>query len=316
MTENNRHRVLISDAISEFGIEVLRKSERVDLLPDITHQDLLSKIGAYDALIVRSRTKVTSEVVEAGVRLRVIGRAGVGVDNVDLDACRSQGIIVVNSPMAAGIAVAELTLGLILSLARCIPYADSKMKDGQWPKQEIKGVELHGKVLGLIAVGRIGTEVARRAAALEMRVIAYDPYLSDTEMQARGVEPANLNQVLHQSDYISIHVPLTSETRHMIGEDAFMAMKDGVRLVCAARGGVIDERALLSALEDGKVAGAALDVFEIEPPGESRLVGHPNVIATPHIGAQTREGQLRAGVGVSEEVVAALRKAPLRWRVV
>lgn len=316
MTVENAHTILIADPIDESGIEVLRVSAQVDVMEAITREELLSKIGAYDAIIVRGRTKVTDEVVQAGSQLRVVGRAGVGVDNVDLDACRRHGVTVVNSPLGAGIAVAELTLALMLGLARRVPYADMEMKRGQWSKNEIKGIELHGNILGLIAVGRIGSEVAHRATSLGMQVIGYDPRKSEHEMRARGVELATLEQVLRDSDYISIHTPLTDETRHMIGRDSIALMKDGVRIVCAARGGVIDEQALFDGLQSGKVAGAALDVFEIEPPGLSALVRHPNVIATPHIGSQTREAQVRSGIDIALEVLAALCGEDLRWRVV
>lgn len=316
MRENTCYCVLVSDAISEAGIEVLRDAARVDVMLEMTPDKLLSTVGAYDALVVRGRTRVTDAVVQAGSRLRVVGRAGVGVDNIDLDACRRKGVMVVNSPLAAGVAVAELTLALILGLARRVPYADSEMKQGQWPKNEIEGVELNGKVLGLIGVGRIGSLVARHAASMGMHVIASDRSISEHEMRALGAEHASLQHVLRDSDYISIHTPLMEETHHMIDANAINAMKDGVRIVCAARGGVIDEQALLSALEVHKVAAAALDVFESEPPGYSPLVRHPNVIATPHIGAQTREAQLRAGFDIAQEVIAALSGSDLRWRVV
>ena len=316
MTEESLHRILVADPICEEGIDRLRKAAAVDVLADITAHELRSRIGVYDALIVRGRTKVTSALVECGNRLRVVGRAGVGLDNVDIDACRRNGVTVVNAPVAAGVAVAELTLLLLLCLARRVPYADSEMKKGNWAKKELMGVELHGKVLGLIAIGKIGSEVACRASAIGMHVIGYDPYLSREQIRSRGVEAATLQEVLRQSDFISIHTPLTGETQHMIGVQSIDSMKDGVGIVCAARGGVIDEQALLRALKSGKVLGAALDVFETEPPGASELLQHPNVIATPHIGASTREAHLRVGLDIAEEVMAALADGELRWRVV
>ncbi len=308
--------VLVADTIAAAGVEKLRQAVGVDVRTDIDARELLKVIGDYRGLVVRSRTKVTAEVVAAATKLEVVGRAGVGVDNIDLEACKRHGITVVNSPMAASVAVAELTLAFMLSLARRVPFADGQMKLGAWPKKQLKGVELDGKTLGLIAVGRIGSEVARRAIAFGMRVIAYDPYLSADEMRVRNVEPATLETVLSAVDYISVHTPLTDETHHMINAAAIDAMRDGVRILCAARGGVIDEAALLAGLESGKVAGAALDVFESEPPGASALVKHPHVITTAHIGAQTREAQDRAGVDVAAEVISALSGAELRWKVV
>lgn len=309
------YRLLVADAISEAGVAALAAGADTDVRTDILPEQLLADIVGYDALVVRSRTKVTPAVVAAGDRLKVVGRAGVGVDNIDLDACREHGVTVVNSPLAASIAVAELTLSLMLALARSVPRADMAMKQGDWIKKQLKGVELYGKTLGLVAVGRIGAAVAERAAAFGMRVLAFDPYLTPEQVRERHAEPAALDEVLQQSDYISIHSPLTAETRHMINASAFAQMKEGARLICAARGGVIDEDALLAALESGKVAGAALDVYETEPPGSAALVQHPNVVATPHVGAQTREAQDRAGEDIADEVLAALRGDELRWRV-
>lgn len=310
-----RMRVLVADAIAEAGVEKLREAAGVDLWTDIEAGKLIKVIGGYNGLVVRSRTRVTAEVAAAAGRLQVVGRAGVGVDNIDLGACKQHGITVVNTPMASSVGVAELTFAMMLSLARRVPFADSEMKKGKWPKKQLHGVELDAKTLGLIAVGRIGSEVARRAVAFGMRVIAYDPYLSADDMRARNVEPAGFESVLSKAEYISVHTPLTEETYHMIDAGAIDAMRDGVRIVCAARGGVIDEAALLAGLESGKVAGAALDVFEAEPPHSSDLLEHPHVVATPHIGAQTHEGQVRAGVDVATEVIAAMDGGELRWRV-
>ncbi len=316
MNEDDHKRVLVADSIAEAGVDRLRQAVDVNVRSDIDAQELLRVVAGYHGLVVRSRTKVTADVVAAAEKLQVIGRAGVGVDNIDLKACKQHGITVVNSPMAASVAVAELTCALMLSLARRVPFGDSQMKQGEWPKQQLKGVELDGKTLGLIGMGRIGSEVARRAVAFGMHVIAYDPFLSADAMRARNVEPAALKVVLSTTDYISIHAPLTDETYHMVDGSAIDSMRDGVRIVCAARGGLIDEDALLAGLRSGKVAGAALDVFESEPPGVSVLVEHPHVIATPHIGAQTVEAQNRSGVGVCTEVIAALAGGDLRWKVV
>lgn len=311
----NKPRVLISDGLAEDGIALLKKIADVESQPKITADELMAALPQYQALIVRSRTKVTAKVIESGTSLKVIGRAGVGVDNIDVPAAVAKGITVVNSPLAATIAVAELTIGLMLALAREIPRADSAIKKGEWLKSGLSGVELYGKTLGLVAVGRIGAAVAARAAAMDMKVLAYDPFLSDDDIRQRQATPATLDGLLAASDFISIHSPLTDQTKGMINAEAFTKMKNGVRLVCAARGGVIDEAALLAALESGKVAGAALDVFATEPPGLTPLTAHPKVIGTPHVGAQTAEAQTRAGIDIAEEVVAVLEGRQARWKV-
>lgn len=308
-------KILVADGLDESGLAVLRGSALVDDRPGITPVELLTAIPDYDALIVRGRTKVIADVLSAAARLKVVGRAGVGVDNIDLAAARARGVAVVNAPLSTTVAVAELTFGLLLALARDLPRADASLKAGQWLKKGMEGVELHGKTLGVIGMGRIGAEVARRAAAFGMSVLGYDPLLPADEIQRRGAEPAGLDGLYASADFISLHLPLTDETSGMLGADAFASMKSGVRLVCAARGGIIDEPALLAALESGRVAGAALDVFTQEPPGASELVRHPHVVASPHIGAQTAEAQTRASLDIATEVLAALRGEPLRWRV-
>ncbi|MCK6539364.1 MAG: hypothetical protein L6Q26_04825 [Anaerolineales bacterium] len=308
-------KILITDGLDETGQSILRESAEVDDRSGISADDLLKVIAEYDALIVRGRTKVTASVMEAGSRLKAIGRAGVGVDNIDLEAAKQRGIIVVNAPTSTSIAVAELTFGLLLALAREIPRADAAMKQGKWLKKELEGVELNGKTLGVIGFGRIGMEVGKRASAFGMNVIAYDPLISEDEIKKRGAEPVSLQDLYAWSDFISLHMPLTVDTRNMIGRAAFAQMKDGVRLVCAARGGIIDETALVEALNSGKVAGAALDVFNVEPPGLTEAISHPRVIATPHIGAQTAEAQSRASEDIANEVLSVLRGEPLRWRV-
>jgi D-3-phosphoglycerate dehydrogenase len=253
--------------------------------------------------------------MEAAPRLRVVGRAGVGVDNIDLEAAKKYKITVVNAPTSTTVAVAELSFGLLLALAREIPRADATMKLGQWNKKELEGIELNGKTLGIIGYGRIGIEVGKRAAAFGMNVIVYDPNVSEDELLHSDAEPVSIQELFAWSDFISLHVPLNVQTRDLIGPLAFSQMKDGARIVCAARGGIIDETALLNALNSGKVAGAALDVFEKEPPGLTELVAHPRVIASPHIGAQTAEAQSRAAENIAEEVLAALRGESLRWKV-
>jgi D-3-phosphoglycerate dehydrogenase len=245
----------------------------------------------------------------------VIGRAGVGVDNIDLEAAREAGVIVVHAPQAAGPAVAEHALALMLSLARRIPQADASMKRGEWQKRELEGAELAGKTLGVVGFGRIGRALGERAAALGMRVVAHDPLLSEAELRAGGAEPLTLETLLEQADYISLHVPLQDETRGMIGREAIEKMKPGARLINTARGGLVDEEALLEALESGHLAGAALDVFAEEPPRLTALISHPNMVATPHLAAQTAEAQLRTSLDIAREVLAALRGEPLRWRV-
>lgn len=310
-----QYKILITDGLDETGQSILRASAEVDDRSGISADDLLKIIPGYDALIVRGRTKATASVMEAGSRLKAIGRAGVGVDNIDLEAAKKRNIPVVNAPVSTSIAVAELTFGLLLALAREIPRADAGMKEGKWLKKELEGVELNGKTLGVIGYGRIGMEVGKRASAFGMNVVAYDPLIPEDEIKKRGAEPVSLQDLYAWSDFISLHMPLTVDTRDMIGPLAFSQMKDGVRVVCAARGGIIDESALVEALNSGKVAGAALDVFGQEPPGLTGAVSHPRVIATPHIGAQTAEAQSRASEDIATEVLSALRGEPLRWRV-
>jgi D-3-phosphoglycerate dehydrogenase len=309
------YKILITDGLDESGLSLLRASADVDDKPGISADDLNNVIPEYDGIIVRGRTKVTASVIEAGSRLKVIGRAGVGVDNIDLEAAKRHNVTVVNAPMSTSLAVAELTFGLLLAVAREIPRADAGMKQGNWLKKELEGVELNGKTLGLIGYGRIGAEVGKRAAAFGMNVIAYDPLISEDEIKKRGAEPVSIQDLYAWSDFISLHLPLDVQTRDMVGPLAFSEMKDGVRIVCAARGGIIDESALIGALNSGKVAGAALDVFGQEPPGLTVAVSHPRLVATPHIGAQTVEAQSRASEDIATEVLSALQGSPVRWKV-
>ena len=303
--------MLVTDGLDEPGLALLREAAQV------FESKTLEALPESDALIVRGRTKVTAEVIRsAGPRLKVVGRAGVGVDNIDLEAARARGLTVVNAPEAATVAVAELTLGMMLALARQIPLADAGMRRAEWHKSELHGSELSGKTLGIIGVGRIGAAVASRAAAFGMRVLGHDPLLSDSELQRRGTEPFSFDGLLRESDYICLHLPLTSETRGLIGRETLKKVKPGARLISAARGGIVDEAAVLEALEAGQLAGVALDVFAEEPPGELPLRQHPNVVLTPHIGAQTREAQSNAAKDIASEVLAALRGESLRWRVV
>jgi D-3-phosphoglycerate dehydrogenase len=307
--------ILITDGLDVTGQSILRSSASVDDKSGISADDLLKVIPEFDALIVRGRTKVTAALLDAASRLKVVGRAGVGVDNIDLEAARKHGVTVVNAPMSTTLAVAELTFALLLAVAREVPRADAAMKQGEWLKKDLEGVELNGKTLGIIGYGRIGAEVGRRAAAFGMNVIAYDPLISEDDIKQNGAEPVSIQDLYAWSDFISLHLPLNVQTRDLVGPLAFSEMKDGVRIVCAARGGIIDEEALVAALNSGKVAGAALDVFAQEPPGRTEAVLHPRVIATPHIGAQTLEAQSRASEDIATEVLSALQGKPLRWKV-
>ena len=308
-------RILVSDGLSADGVALLEKVGEVTVSPKITAAELLAALPEYDALVVRSRTKVTAQVLDCGARLKVVGRAGVGVDNIDVAAAVARNIVVVNSPMAASVSVAEITLGLMLALARQLPAADASLKQGKWEKSAFMGSELSGKTLGLLGIGRIGALVANRAAAFGMSVLAYDPYLSDAQILERNAEPGGFDVVLQRADYLSLHLPLSRETRGLIGQRQFEMMKPGARVVCAARGGVIDEAALRAALDSGHLSGAALDVFEQEPPPPGSLAAHPKVVATPHVGAQTAEAQARAGIAIAEEVTAVLEGKEPRWRV-
>jgi D-3-phosphoglycerate dehydrogenase / 2-oxoglutarate reductase len=308
-------KILLTDGLDEAGKDILRQGGEVVDRNGISADDLLKEVGEYDALIVRGRTKVTLPVFEAGRKLKVVGRAGIGVDNIDLKAAQTYGVTVVNSPLATTVSVAELTMSVMLSMIREVPRADASMKAGKWLKKEFEGVELFEKTLGIIGFGRIGTAVAKRAMAFGMNILAYDPRLESLEARETGAELVSLDELLTRSDFISLHLPLTPDSKNMLDATAFAKMKDGVRLVDAARGGIVDESALLAALETGKVAAAALDVFTAEPPGLIPLVAHPRVIATPHIGAQTLEAQGRAGLDIASEVVAALNGQPLRWKV-
>ena len=309
-------KIMIADGLNPKGKDLLSAEVEVHDCSGITNEALLETIGDFDALIVRGRTKVTASILEAAPKLKVVGRAGVGVDNIDLAAAQSRGVTVVNAPTATTIAVAEHTFGLMLSLVRQIPSADASMKSGLWNKKNLVGTELNAKTLGIIGMGQIGSGVAQRAAAFGVKIYGYDLFIDDETIDQRGARPTTLNSLLAKSEIITLHVPLTPETRGMINGQTIGMMKRGTYLICAARGGVVDETALLNALESGQIAGAALDVFSAEPPGLTALVAHPNVIATPHIGAQTSEAQARSAVDISEEVLAVLKGEPLRWKII
>jgi D-3-phosphoglycerate dehydrogenase len=308
-------KILLTDGLEETGKSVLGAHAEVIDRPGISPEDLLKIISDFDALIVRGRTKVNAAVFEAGTRLKVVGRSGVGVDNIDLNAARQHQVTVVNAPVATTISVAELTIGLMLSIMREIPRADASLKAGKWLKKELEGGELFQKNLGIIGLGRIGAAVCTRAAAFGMTILGYDPLQKPETIREAGASPVSLEELYINSDVISIHVPLTHETRLLLNQAAFAKMKTGVKIVCTARGGIIDEDALLEALNTGKVAAAALDVFAVEPPGSSQLVTHPHIVATPHIGAQSIEAQQRAANDIVDEVLNALNGEPLRWKV-
>jgi len=308
-------KVLITDPIAQDGIDLLSKEAEVDVRLGPEPEELLELIAGYEALLVRSQTKVTKKVIEAGKRLQVIGRAGVGVDNVDLDAATQRGVVVVNAPMGNTVSAAEHTIALMLALARRLPEAHASLRAGRWDRKEFVGVELRGRTLGILGLGQVGMEVARRARAMEMRVIAYDPYVPAERAQSLGVDLLLLDDVLKQSDFISLHMKVTPTTRDMLGEEQFGKMKPGVRIVNTARGQLIDEAALVRAIDDGRVAGAAIDVFREEPPKDSPLVAHEKIIVTPHLGASTTEAQERVAVDAAEQVLMVLRGEPPRYAV-
>ncbi|MEO0067717.1 MAG: hydroxyacid dehydrogenase [candidate division WOR-3 bacterium] len=297
-------KVIITDPIAPEGVKILRDAGfTVDEKPGIAPDELLKVIPEYDAIIVRSATKVTAEVIEAGKNLKVIGRAGVGLDNVDKKAADAKGIKVVNTPEATSISVAELALGMMFACARSIPQATASLRAGKWEKKAFKGMELFGKTLGIIGAGRIGTELAKRALGLGMKVLVFRRSNSKPEYG----ELCSFDELLAKSDIISLHIPKTPETYHLLNREAFAKMKKGVIIINCARGGVVDEAALFEALQSGQVAAAALDVFEEEPLKDFRLFSLPQVIGSPHIGAQTKEGQARAGIGIAEKVRDALK---------
>jgi D-3-phosphoglycerate dehydrogenase len=308
-------KILVSDHLHEAGIEILKTEAEVEVATGLSKEELIEKIRDKDALLVRSATKVTADVIEAAERLKVIGRAGVGVDNIDLDAATKRGIVVVNAPEASSITVAEHTMGLMLSLARKIPFADSSLKTNKWEKKKFLGVELRGKTLGIIGLGRIGSRVAKKARAFEMEVIAYDPYISEKLAKELGVELVGFEELLRRSDFITIHVPLTEKTRGLIGKKEIEKMKDGAYIINCARGGIVDEKALYDGLKSGKLGGAALDVFEKEPPIGNPLLKLDNIIVTPHLGASTEEAQIFASVIACKEVLKVLRNEPPRYSV-
>ncbi|HXR11551.1 MAG TPA: phosphoglycerate dehydrogenase, partial [Gaiellaceae bacterium] len=296
-------RVLVRESIAEAGVDFLRARFDVDVDSDSPLEEI---VDLYDAIVVRSATKLTADLIDRAVNLKVIGRAGVGVDNVDVDAATRRGIIVANAPESTVVSAAEHTVGLLVALARNIPQAHAALKQGRWERKAYGGIELAGKTLGVLGFGRIGQQVARRALGLGMRVVAYDPYVSGERFRELGVERLETPEEIYAAaEFLTLHLPLTDETRHSIDADAIAHMRDGVRIVNAARGELVDEPALVDALRSGKVAGAALDVFSAEP-YTGPLLELDNVVVTPHLAASTGEAQDRAGVIVAEQVAAAL----------
>jgi D-3-phosphoglycerate dehydrogenase len=296
-------KVLVREKIADAGIALLREHFEVDVDSD---SDLAETIGQYDGIVIRSATKLTADLIARGDKLKVIGRAGVGVDNVDVDAATRRGIVVANAPESTVVSAAEHTIGLLLALSRNIPQAHAALAQGRWERARFGGIELAGKTLGVLGFGRIGQQVARRALGLEMKVVAYDPFVSKERFRELGVERAETpDEIYAVAEFVTLHLPLTPETTGSINAGVFAQMRDGVRIVNAARGELLDESALLEALESGKVAAAALDVFSAEP-YSGPLLGLENVVATPHLAASTEEAQDRAGVIVAEQVVAAL----------
>ena len=312
---DQRWRILVAEPLGKEGLDLLRQKATVDVRLRLPPAELEAAIPSYHALIVRSGTKVTDAVLAAGRDLIVVGRAGVGVDNIDVEAATRRGVIVANAPTTNIVAAAEHTIALMYASARNIPQADRAVRAREWQREKFTGVELVGKRLGLIGLGRVGSEVARRAQGLGMEVVMYDPYVPLERAQQLGVRPVAFDELLASCDFISLHTPLTAETKKLIGAREFGMMKREARLINTARGALVDEAALLEALDAGLIAGAALDVFEHEPPENPRLLEHERVVLTPHIGGSTEESQLRVSIQIAEEVLTALEGQPTRFAV-
>lgn len=302
------YRVLVAEKISTEGVEKLKAEFQVDAYDSLDREALLDSIGEYDGLVVRSGTKVDAEVIAKADRLKIIGRAGIGVDNIDVEAATKKGIMVANVPESNIISAAEHTMAVIMALARNIPAANASLAKGEWKRSSYQGVELNGKTLGVVGLGRIGALVAERASGFGMKLIGYDPFIAPKKAKRLGVilKP-DLADVLKESDFVTLHVPRTKDTFHLIGEPELAMMKKDARLINVSRGGVVDEAALAKAISEGRLAGAALDVFECEPPGDNPLCSMPEVVVTPHLGASTSEAQHKAGVAIADQVIAGLR---------
>jgi D-3-phosphoglycerate dehydrogenase len=309
-------KVLVSDNISPKGVEILKKAGlEVDVKTGMKPEELKACIGAYNGLVIRSATKVTAEIIEAATNLKVIGRAGSGLDNVDKIAASKRGIVVMNTPGGNTVTTAEHTVAMLFSVARMIPQATASMKTGKWEKKKFMGVELFNKTLGIIGLGAIGSQVAKKAQGLEMNVIAYDPFLNEDKAQAMGIRKGSLDEVFAESDFITIHSPMTTETKGLINTATIAKMKNGVRIINCARGGIINEIDLYEAMKSGKVAAAALDVFEKEPPENNPLLTLDNLICTPHLGASTEEAQENVALAVAEQIADYLVHGTIRHAV-
>ena len=308
-------KVLVADPIAEEGIELLRQHTEVTTKTGLKPEELKTEIGDYDALVVRSQTQVPAEVIESGEKLRVIGRAGVGTDNIDVDAATKRGIVVVNAPTSNTVSAAEHTIALMLALARNIPQANSQLKSGKWQREKLVGTELRNKTLGIIGIGNVGSEVAKRAQAFEMRVIAHDPFVSTDYARHLNVALVSLDQLFKEADFVTLHTPLTQATKKLIGSKELAKLKPTARIINCARGGLIDEKALLSSIKQGKTAGAAIDVFATEPLTDSSLFKSDKIIVTPHLGASTIEAQSSAAKDIAEEVLAVLQGRFSRYAV-
>lgn len=309
-------KVLVADKVSAEGVEILKQVAEVDVNTGMPKEDLIACIGEYDGLVVRSATKVTADVIAAADKLKIIGRAGVGVDNIDVPAATQKGIVVVNSPEGNTIAAAELTLAHLLALSRNIPAADASVKRGEWERSKFTGVEVYNKTLGILGLGKIGREVAKRAQGFGMRIVAHDPFLSADIATKIGIDLVGLDELLSRSDYITLHLPKTKDTEGLIGPAEFKKMKDGVRIVNVARGGIIEEAALADALASEKVAGAAVDVYSQEPAApENPLLSAPRIVTTPHLGASTEEAQSKVAIDVAEQIVDYFNGQPARASV-
>ncbi|MGQ9546271.1 MAG: phosphoglycerate dehydrogenase [Dehalococcoidia bacterium] len=308
-------KILVADSIAEEGIQVLRACAQVDVKTKLQPEQLKAIIGDYDALIVRSQTKVTADIIGAGKKLKVIGRAGVGIDNIDVQAATRMGIVVVNAPTGNVIAAAEHTIALMLALARNVPQANSQLKSGKWRREEFIGTEIRNKTLGIIGLGNVGSEVAKRAQAFEMRIIAHDPFVSQEYAHNLKVELVPLDRLLEEADFITLHVPLTAATNKLIGANELAKLKPTARIINCARGGVIDEEAIVKAIRAGKLAGAAFDVFDKEPLTDSPLFREDKIIVTPHLGASTIEAQTSVAKDVAVETLAVLQGQFSRYAV-
>jgi D-3-phosphoglycerate dehydrogenase len=307
-------KILVADSIAAKGIETLKANPkfRVDVKTGLKEDELCAIVGEYEALVVRSQTKVNKKIIDAAKKLRVIGRAGVGVDNVDVDAATKRGIIVMNTPGGNTTSTAELSFSMLLALARKIPQAHASMKAGKWDRKSFEGTEVRGKTLGIIGMGRIGSEVAKRALVFGMKVLAHDPFLSASRAKALQVEVVELDHLYRQSDFITVHVPATDQTKGMINKEAMSQMKKGVRLINCARGGIIVETDLAEMVKSGHVAGAAIDVYDPEPPKELPIRDIDQIILTPHLGASTHEAQEICGIEIAEQIAEALSGGTIR----